>query len=465
MNGSLWTSPTATSVLAIITTVHLGILLLCLHYRAPGSRHSLLLVPSVALSASPWILPTLPATGFGLLLHFLWFGAYHRILPTTPEQVRSFPNPRPAAAQASPPVAASHQRGFVQVPVLHVVRETEDIATFRVARPEGFEFKAGQFLTVRVNVDGKPVVRCYTISSAPEARGHLEISVKRQGLLSGTLHATVRAGSMLAINAAAGNFIYPSGDDRPLALIAGGVGITPMMCMLRHAVHSDPTRPVTLLYSVHTHRDVAFRDELRLLAARNPQLKIRATTTRGPHETGQLSGRIDGRMISEQVANLSDTIFMICGPAPMIEGIKTTLAQLGVPDSQIRSEAFEAAIASSTTAETVTALDTAVPPRSGTAFQLHLVDTGATVPVSARPPSSNRARPQASHFRLSAGPEFAGRAARDWRAARCAVNPRSSTSPNAPTVISSHAFRGRRKTALSRHDEAHHADRGPVFRR
>jgi ferredoxin-NADP reductase len=382
MSGALWTSPAATSVLAIITTVHLGILLLCVHHRPLGARHSLLLAPSVALSASPWILPTLPATGFGLLLHFLWFGAYHRILPTAPGPARPTANPQPESARTASPAAERPRPGFVQVPVIHVMRETDDIATFRMARPEGFEFKAGQFLTVRVNVDGQPAVRCYTISSAPEARGYLEISVKRQGILSGTLHATIRAGSMLAINAAAGNFVYPSTDDRPLALIAGGVGITPMMCMLRHAVHSDPTRPVTLLYSVHSHRDVAFRDELRLLAARNPQLKIRVTTTRGPHETGQLSGRIDGRMICQQVANLSNTIFMICGPAPMIDGITAILAELGVPDSQVRSEAFEAAIASSVTPGTLAGGAPSPPRDDEAAFQLHLVDTGATLPVS-----------------------------------------------------------------------------------
>jgi len=382
MSGVLWTSPATTSVLAIITTVHLGILLLCVHRRGPGSGHSLLLAPSVALSASPWVLPMLPATGFGLLLHFLWFGAYHRILPAQAEPARLRVDPRPAPAQAARPAVSNPPRGFVQVPVINVIRETEDITTFRMARPEGFDFKAGQFLTVRVNVDGKPVVRCYTISSAPEASGYLEISVKRQGLLSGTLHATVRAGSMIAINAAGGDFVYPDGDDRPLALIAGGVGITPMMCMLRHAVQADPTRPVTLLYSVHGHRDITFRHELQLLAARNPQLKVRVTTTRGPHETGHLSGRIDGRMIREQVAEATNTIFMICGPGPMIDSIKTALSELGVPDSQVRSEAFEAAIASTVATDTPTASDDALPAQTGNNFQLHLIETGATLPAS-----------------------------------------------------------------------------------
>jgi ferredoxin-NADP reductase len=113
-------------------------------------------------------------------------------------------------------------------------------------------------------------VRCYSISSPPDTKGYLEISVRRQGLVSGTLHATMRAGATLAINRPAGQFVYPGGDDRPIALVAGGIGITPLLSMLRHAVASDPTRPITLLYSARREHDIAFLNELRVLAARHP---------------------------------------------------------------------------------------------------------------------------------------------------------------------------------------------------
>jgi ferredoxin-NADP reductase len=356
-------------------------LLLRIHHNAPGLSHVLLLLPSAALAASPWIFSTPPALAAGLFLHLGWFIACNKLVPfsAATEQTavppQTGPKPRTTDPSAGPP------RGFVQVPVFNVIRETDDISTFRMARPEGYRFRAGQFLTVRVNVDDHPVARCYTISSAPEAAGYLEISVKRQGLLSGTLHATIRPGSMLAIKSASGGFTYPKGDDRPLALIAGGVGITPMICMLRHAVQADPTRPVTLLYSVHSNSDVAFREELRLLAARNPQVKVVVTTTRGPHEPEYLSGRIDGRMIQEHVNQITDTIFMICGPGPMIEGTISKLLELGVPEGQIRSEAFEAAVASSSTVDSEPG--EATPPAASVGeFQLHLVESDAIVAAS-----------------------------------------------------------------------------------
>jgi len=378
------TSDVPTAILAVVTTVHLAILLLRAHRCTNGREKILLLLPSLVFSATPWFLSTPPELVVGLFLHLGWFAACEKYLPTPEVPARPAARPRrdaaPAVAKKS---AAPAPKGFVQVPVINMIRETDDITTFRLARPEGFEFKAGQFLTVRVNVDGQPVVRCYTISSAPEATGYLEVSVKRQGLLSGTLHATVRPGSMISIRAAAGAFTYPEGDDRPLVLLAGGVGITPMICMLRHAVQTDPNRPVTLLYSVHTHRDIAFRDELWLLDRRNPQVKTVITTTRGPHATEYLSGRIDGRMLQEQVDNLRNNIFMICGPGPMIEALRRTLADLGVPESQVRSEAFEAAVASSTAAVADSSEDgSAAAGSSGRDFQLRLVESGTTVAAS-----------------------------------------------------------------------------------
>jgi len=375
--------PAPISVIALATTIHLAILLLRLHRNQDRSTSVLLLTPSAILSTAPWWLPSPVGILAGLVLHLCWSKACERWLPVNESAsspaVRPSPPARPALA-ASPPSRAAAAGGFVQVPVIGVFRETDDITTFRMARPEGFSFSPGQFTSVRVNIDGKPVVRCYTVSSAPEAAGYFEISVKRQGLMSGTLHASIRPGSMVSVMPPAGSFAYPSNDDRPLALLAGGVGITPMMSMLRHAVATDPSRPVTLLYSVHTHGDVAFHDELRLLAARHPQAKIVVTATRGPHSTECLSGRIDTRMIADQVDNVANTIYMICGPAPMIDGMKASLDELGVPDGQVRSEAFEAAIASTVNApaESGDVIDNA----TDGAFQLRLVDSGTTISAS-----------------------------------------------------------------------------------
>jgi ferredoxin-NADP reductase len=122
-------------------------------------------------------------------------------------------------------------------------------------RPEGFDFRPGQFLMIRVAAEGKDEVRCYSISSSPEAAGYLEISVRRQGRASGALHETIRAGGVLPIRGPGGDFVYPVEPD--VVLHAGGVGVTDDLdAPARGEVGAG--RPVTFLHR-EAEPDVAFR--------------------------------------------------------------------------------------------------------------------------------------------------------------------------------------------------------------
>jgi ferredoxin-NADP reductase len=183
--------------------------------------------------------------------------------------------------------------------------------------------------------------------SSPASRGYLEISVKRQGLVSSTLHATIRPGSVLSIRPPAGAFVYPEGDDRPLVLVSGGVGCTPMISMLRHAVACEPSRAVVYLFSAKGESDIAFRQELALLGRRHPQVRIVVALTRGEANPRFYAGRIDEKLIRQVVPDPAQSLFYVCGPQGMIQGIRTLLGRIGVPPAQVRSEAFEAAVAAS----------------------------------------------------------------------------------------------------------------------
>ena len=356
-----------TSILAFITTVHAAMVVLRIQRSAPGFPWAVL--PSVGFTVATWLFPSPVGLAAALGTHLLWFVACEKLMPMPQVATAAAPAARPAAGPASgsrpgataarPPAAARasapaakpaaaapvRPKDFVAAPVLAVLDETPTIRTYRIARPEGFSFEAGQFLTVRVQVDGKPHVRCYSISSAPETTGYLELSVKRQGLVSGMLHSVVRPGSNLMVKPPAGRFVYPASDDRPIVLVAGGVGITPLVSMLRHAVAADPTRPVTLLYSVRAENEVAFQDELALILRRHKQVRV-AMTVSGATRSRWRVGRIDQAMLEEHVPDaMQHSLFMMCGPLDMISGVRHTLEQLGVPPPQIRSEVFQAAAA------------------------------------------------------------------------------------------------------------------------
>jgi ferredoxin-NADP reductase len=258
--------------------------------------------------------------------------------------------------------------------VLAVIDEAPDIRTFRFRRPEAFEFTPGQFLTIRVRLEGRDVVRCYSLSSSPAARGYLDISVKRQGLVSNLLHSTVRPATLVSIKAPAGAFTYPSDDVRPLLLIAGGIGITPLLSMLRHATETDPARSVTLLYSVRTETQLAFRDEICALERRHPQVRVVFAASGGPTSPDVYPGRIDESLVLTTVPDVRNAIALICGPQPMIDGMRALLARLGVPDPQIRFERFEAAVAAAGAKHIET-------PLVASAHRMRCTRSGSEVPV------------------------------------------------------------------------------------
>ena len=370
--------PTPTSALAFVTTVHLGLVVLRKH-RSPSGAFPWAVLPALLLCASPWWFPFITALGAGLALQVAWFVACEKLVPAVAPMASAPPAAaRRAAAAVAPapvnPLTAPAGREFTPVAVLAVLEESPTIRTFRLARPAPFSFEAGQFLTVRVLVDGQSHVRCYSISSPPEATGYLEISVKRQGLVSGTLHATLRPGSQLHVKPPAGRFTYPAGDDRPVVLIAGGVGITPLLSMLRHGAAADPSRPITLLYSARGRKELAFWDELEWLSRRHPQVRLVGTVTERGADWQDRVGRIDQPLIANHVPDAAHSVFMLCGPLEMIDAVRSALGAMGVPETQVRSEVFQAAAA-------IGAAPASVAAAGGT--RLALTRSGRTVEIAA----------------------------------------------------------------------------------
>lgn len=321
-----------TAGLAFITTLHCALMLLR-NYRSAKTA-KLAVLPSIVFMASPWFLPAPVWLVGGFVSHIAWFAACERFLP----------KPAVSAATASPPPPrAMRSPGFQPVAVLATFDETAEIRTFRLARPPGFAFQAGQFALVRVSIDGRPVIRCYSITSAPAISGYLEISVRNQGIVSRHLHETLRPGMTIELNGPGGEFVYPAGEQ-PIVLLAGGIGITPLLSMLRHALIHAPSRPITLVLSAQTAAHVPFGDELQGLARRHPQFRMVIALSRGTPDGRFHSGRIDRNLIERAVPRPLACVYMICGPLGMIEDLRHVLEAMGVPAAQIHFEKFEAAV-------------------------------------------------------------------------------------------------------------------------
>ena len=239
--------------------------------------------------------------------------------------------------------------------VAKITPETHDTKTFRFALPTSdtlpVTHTAGQYLTITLPIDGARVKRSYTISSAPTRSGYLEITVKRaaDGYASHYLHDRVKEGDRLHVSAPAGKFVFAGHEADRVVLIGGGVGITPMMSIIRSLTSRAWTGEIHLLYSVRTKDDVIFGDELARLAAAHANLKLHVSYS---SEVGHLTRE----RIERAVPGLARGPILVCGPGPMMTAVRALLVGMGIPDADILEEAFVSPGAPGTTsapAETV----------------------------------------------------------------------------------------------------------------
>ena len=234
--------------------------------------------------------------------------------------------------------------------VAQIIRQTPDVQTFRFAAPDGrplpFQHQPGQYLVISPMINGKKVNRPYTISSSPTQPGYCEITVKREemGMVSRHLHDGLREGDTINISAPTGRFIFDGTQAQSIVLIAGGVGITPLMAITRYLVDNRWKGDIYFAYAARTPDDIIFRKELDDLKARLPNLHVHITLSRaeGSDWTGH-KGRVSAEFLMKCIPELSKRLVYICGPNAMMAMTIQVLKDLGVPEEQIKMEEFIAA--------------------------------------------------------------------------------------------------------------------------
>jgi ferredoxin-NADP reductase/DMSO/TMAO reductase YedYZ heme-binding membrane subunit len=251
---------------------------------------------------------------------------------------------------AQPGAAARPKIWSGQLRVAGIIRQTPDVQTFRFGALDGgplpFMHQPGQYLVISPVINGRKVNRPYTISSSPTKPDYCEITVKREemGLVSKHLHDTLRAGDIINISAPTGRFIFDGTQAQSIVLIAGGVGITPLMAITRYLTDSNWAGEIYFAYSTKAPNDIIFRKELDELKARFSNLHMHVTLSRAEDTdwTGH-KGRVSAEFLTKCIPELPKRLVYICGPEPMMAMTVQVLKDLGVPDSQIKLEEFIAA--------------------------------------------------------------------------------------------------------------------------
>jgi ferredoxin-NADP reductase/Fe-S-cluster-containing hydrogenase component 2 len=288
----------------------------------------------------------------------------------------------PTRYQKNDPVTGKI-RWLGKLRLAEVDQVTHNIRTFRFRPLDGreipFDYLPGQFLTLHIEPQGIPTRRSYTIASSPLWRDRIEITVKREphGLVSRWLHDELKVGDEVEIEAPNGAFVF-TGEQAPnIALIGAGIGITPMMSVARYLTETRWPGSISLILGFRTPRDFVFREEIEQLKGCNPNLSTTVTMSNPGDEIWPgTRGRINVDLLKSAVQDISTRRVHVCGPPSMMDEVKTALLLLGVPDNQVRTEAFG----------TVTRDPTAKSARSGKVagkviFQAS--DTTAPVPANA----------------------------------------------------------------------------------
>ena len=258
---------------------------------------------------------------------------------------------RAARAKRAAAPAASPRRPFWsgELVISRIFPESHDVKTFRFTPVDGgplpFTHVAGQYLNLALTIGGRRVNRSYTIASSPTRNAYCEISVKKTpgGYASHHLHDTWREGQLVKVSAPAGKFVFAGAPSDPLrvVLIAGGIGITPMMSIVRSLTDRGWMGEIYLLFAVRAGRDFVFRDELAYLRSRFPDLHVRVLVSADPDTSWEgPRGHITRDVIAEFVPQLTAGPVLLCGPDPMMTAMRQTLVGMGVPDTDVWQEAF-----------------------------------------------------------------------------------------------------------------------------
>ena len=226
------------------------------------------------------------------------------------------------------------------------VEAAEGTMAFHFEKPSGFKFKAGQFADVTLidppETDAEGSTRTFSIASSPFEDELVFTTRMRDTAFKRSLRKVPLA-TEVKISSAAGSFTLHKNRAKPAVFLAGGIGITPFLSIVRQANHDHLPHPLYLFYSNRRPEDAPFLDTLQTLERTNPNFHLICTMTEMSKSQKEWKGEmvpIDREMLSRHLTTLQGPIYYSAGPPAMVAGTKEMLAAAGIDEDDIRTEDF-----------------------------------------------------------------------------------------------------------------------------
>ncbi|MGC6431252.1 MAG: 2Fe-2S iron-sulfur cluster-binding protein [Jejuia sp.] len=255
--------------------------------------------------------------------------------------------------------------GFHKLSVKNIAQETEKSVSISFNVPENlkdeFRFKAGQYITLKTEINGEDIRRDYSICTAPNSK-ELKVAVKEvvNGTFSVYANSELRVGETIEVGSPKGRFIFEANDKKTknIALFAAGSGITPILSIIKCALKEEIHSKVILVYGNKTLKDTMFLNELLELQHQyQDRFSIQFLFSQ-TDEDNAIFGRIEKSTVNYVLKNKHKDIevdaFYICGPELMIHTVKDVLTEHDIEDDRIFFELFKASSIEQPTSESTT---------------------------------------------------------------------------------------------------------------
>ena len=264
---------------------------------------------------------------------------------------------RTRAANQSASAIDGSWSGYRNFVVTRIVRECFNTVSVYLEPEDGkpiADFKPGQHITLRFQPKGKakPLVRCYSLSDSP-GKPHYRITVKHledrgdnkgPGVVSTIINYGIQVGHRIPIKAPSGHFQLEDQSNDVAVLLAGGIGVTPMVSMLEHLVDTDSQRSVLLIHGVRNGKDQPFQSHLRKLSQENPNVHVVSCYSKpNPDDVKGVDYQVSGFAsiaLLQTILPGQNCQFHLCGPPAFMESLHQGLLDWGVDESRIRFEQF-----------------------------------------------------------------------------------------------------------------------------
>lgn len=220
-----------------------------------------------------------------------------------------------------------------------IIPRTSDVSSFRFPRPAELVYKPGQYMMVTLKSVSKELMHPFSLSSSPTEKDYIEFTKKFTANEYSVALKALKPGDWAQIDAPYGKFTF-EGENPKIALLTGGIGITPFRSIVKYCTDTKLNTSIVLMYGCRAPGDIAFRREFEAMQEQNKNFRLVFTVNEPNGDWKGYVGNITPEMVKKEIPDYKERIFYACGPPGMVQAMINLMKEIGLPETQLKLEYF-----------------------------------------------------------------------------------------------------------------------------